>query len=139
MANVVLTAMQWPLMGWIVSHSENKFVLRKILEGGFHNPKALHDDLLREFNKVGFRKGYRSAERSTLLNWRSWIKARSVYNKISVPVILVYGENDWSFEEERKANHELIENSKLIVLKETGHFSSLENPEEVIKIILQND
>jgi pimeloyl-ACP methyl ester carboxylesterase len=137
-ANLVLTTVKWPIIGWVVAHAENKLVLRNIIGGGFHNPKALPKDLLEEFNRVGFRKGYRTAERSVFMNWKSWIDARAGYSKISAPVTLVYGENDWSREEERKANHELIKGSKLIVIKETGHFSSLENPEKVIGIILDS-
>jgi pimeloyl-ACP methyl ester carboxylesterase len=137
LANIIFTAMAWPVVGWIVSRSENRLILRKILEGGFVDPKALPGFLLDDFNRVGFRSGYRRAERMIFLNWESWTAARESYDSISLPVLLVYGEHDWSRENEREANHALIPGSRMIVLTDTGHFSSLEKPEEIIRIILE--
>ena len=137
LASIVFAAIQWPVIGWVVSNSEGP-VLRTIMEGGFCNKKALPDDLVREFKSVGSRKGYRHAERSIFGNWKSWIEARGGYENIRVPVTLVYGDSDWSHPQERQENHRKIPGSQLITLKDTGHFSSLENPEEVINIILEN-
>jgi hypothetical protein len=58
--------MSWPVIGWMVSRSENKFILRKLLEGGFRDPKVLPRGLLEEFNKVGFRRGYRRGSAGAL-------------------------------------------------------------------------
>jgi len=137
LAYVLLAAIQWPIVSWVVAHAEPP-VLRKILEGGFQNKKALPEELVKEFNQVGFRKGYRRAEISLFRNWESWIRARDEYTKIQVPVTLVYGDRDWSRVEEREENHRRISDSKLVTLKETGHFSSLDAPEKVIEVILEN-
>jgi len=138
LASIVFAAIQWPVIGWVVSNSEGP-VLRTILEGGFCNKKALPKDLVDEFRSVGSRKGYRRAERSIFGNWKSWIEARGEYEKIRVPVTLVYGDSDWSHPLERQENHRKIPGSQLITLKDTSHFSSLENPEAIINIILEND
>jgi len=76
LAKVVVTAMQWPVIGWIVTHSENKLILRKVLEGGVRDNQALPGNLIDEFHRVGSRKGYRRSERSVFSNWEGWIKAR---------------------------------------------------------------
>ncbi len=136
LANIVFAAIQWPVISWVVSHSETP-VLRTIMQGGFCDKKALPDDLVYEFKSVGSRKGYRRAERSIFGNWKSWIEARGGYEKIRVPVTLVYGTSDWSRPQERQENHRMIPESQLITLKDTSHFSSLDNPEEIINIILQ--
>ena len=70
LANIVFAAIQWPVIGWVGSHSETP-VLRTIMQGGFCNKKALPDDLVYEFKSVGSRKGYRRAERSIFGNWKS--------------------------------------------------------------------
>ena len=108
------------------------------MEGGFCNKEALPEDLVNEFRTVGSRKGYRRTERSLFRNWKSWIEARGEYEKVRVPVTLVYGDSDWSHPQEREENHRRIPGSQLITLKETCHFSSLENPEEIVNIILQS-
>ncbi len=108
------------------------------MEGGFCNKRALPEDLVDEFRSVGSRKGYRRAERSIFRNWKSWIEAREEYGKVRVPVTLVYGDSDWSRPQERQENHRMIPGSQLITLKNTSHFSSLENPEGVMNIILES-
>ena len=138
LARLVFTAMEWPGMGWVVSRTENKLILRQILNGGFEDKRNLPEDLLELFNTVGSRKGYRRAEKSTFNHWKSWVEARDRYDEIQIPVALVYGDSDWSTEEERQANHERIKNSKLIILNKTGHFSSLDNPEQVVEVILEH-
>jgi pimeloyl-ACP methyl ester carboxylesterase len=138
LSRVLFTSMEWPGIGWIVSRSENKLILGHILRSGFSDPDHLPEDLLDLFNGVGFRKGYRRAEKSTFNHWKSWVDARAQYDDIDVPVILVYGDSDWSRETERLANHERIRRSHLITLERTGHFSSLDNPDQVIKIILDH-
>ena len=69
-------------------------------------------------------------------NWKSWIDARRLYPQISVPVTLVYGRNDWSLPAERERNRSTIPNAELIEIEDAGHFTSLERPEEVAKIVL---
>jgi pimeloyl-ACP methyl ester carboxylesterase len=137
LASIVFAAIQWPVIGRVVSNSEAP-VLRTILEGGFCNKKALPEDLVDELKSVGSRKGFRRAERSLFRNWKSWIEAKGEYGKVRVPVTLVYGDSDWSRPLEREENHRRIPGSQLITLKDTSHFSSLENPEAIINIILQN-
>jgi pimeloyl-ACP methyl ester carboxylesterase len=137
LAKIVFAAIQWPVIGWVVSHSEAP-VLRTIMEGGFCNKEALPEDLVNEFRSVGSRKGYRRAERSLFRNWKSWVEAKGEYDKVRVPVTLVYGDSDWSHPQEREANHRRIPGSQLITLKDTSHFSSLENPEAIINNVLEN-
>lgn len=135
---VIFTTMEWPGIGWIVSRTENKLILKKILQGGFHKPENLPDDLLDLFNHVGSREGYRQAEKNIFHHWETWVNAKKKYEQIHLPVTLVYGDSDWSKTEERLENQKKIENSELIILKETGHFSALDSPDQVIQIILDH-
>jgi pimeloyl-ACP methyl ester carboxylesterase len=130
--------------GWIVGlfnvfgryTIEPKFLLAAVFRGGLYDPLRLPPDLLDEFYRAGLRDGYRDAEYSTFKNWQTWVDARKRYAQITIPVTLVYSRYDWSRPSERERNRQAIRNSKLVLLEEAGHFSSLENPTEVANIIL---
>jgi pimeloyl-ACP methyl ester carboxylesterase len=130
--------------GWIIGFFnvfgkytvEPKFLLAAVLRGGFHDPSKLPPELLDEFYRTGLRDGYRAAEYSVFKNWQTWIDARKLYSRITVPVTLVYSRDDWSRQPERERNKQSIRSSELILLEQTGHFSTLEKPAEVAAIIL---
>jgi pimeloyl-ACP methyl ester carboxylesterase len=68
-------------------------------------------------------------------NWRTWIEARSHFPYISVPVTLSYGEQDWSRPPERDANARAIPGVHALTLSACGHFSSLERPADIARLI----
>jgi pimeloyl-ACP methyl ester carboxylesterase len=111
-------------------------VLGKIMRGGYHDPHKLPADLLDEFAKVARRPGYKRAARKVLAGWRSWGRARDLYGKVSAPVTLVYGDGDWSRPEERERTRALLRDPQMITLKDTGHFSAVESPVELARIVL---
>jgi len=71
-----------------------------------------------------------------LAGWRSWSKARDYYRQISAPVTLIYGDSDWSRPNERERTSSLIPAAQIMTLKNTGHFSAVENPSELARLIL---
>ncbi len=135
-AKIVFTAVEWPAMGWLMSLSERPFVLRRIMQGGFYDQTHLPDDLVTMFAKTGAREGFHCAERSLFHHWQSWVDARRKYEAIRVPVLLIYGDHDWSLEQERIDNQKRIPGSQLVTLERTGHFASLESPDQVLRAIL---
>jgi pimeloyl-ACP methyl ester carboxylesterase len=74
-----------------------------------------------------------------LAGWRSWSKARDYYRQISVPVTLIYGDSDWSRTDERERTRLLIPASRMLTLKDTGHFSAVEHPTELARVILATE
>jgi pimeloyl-ACP methyl ester carboxylesterase len=137
LANVLFTAMQWPLAGPIVARAGTKGVLRRVLEGGLHDRRKLPPELLDELHQCGSLPGHARAFRSLCLEWKSWIAARAAYPNIRVPVILAYGVDDWSRPEEREANARLIPGVRSVILSGCGHFSSLDDPKQIANIINQ--
>nr|WP_308936750.1 alpha/beta hydrolase [Duganella sp. SG902] len=131
--------------GWMIglfnlfgSHTfEPRFVTASVLNGGFHDPSRLPPALLTEFSRTGYRDGYRKVEYSVFKNWTSWVEARALYQRVTVPTTLVYGDEDWSNAQERERNRQAIPNAKLIVLEKSGHFTALEKPDEVASIVLK--
>jgi pimeloyl-ACP methyl ester carboxylesterase len=68
--------------------------------------------------------------------WRSWSRARERYSGVKAPVTLIYGDKDWSRMLERVRTKASLRNARLLTLQDTGHFSAVENPQEVASIIL---
>jgi pimeloyl-ACP methyl ester carboxylesterase len=139
-ANFIIGSLQIPVLGAINASLENKMVLGKIMGGGYHDPRKLPADLLAEFNEVAHRPGYKRAARKVLAGWRSWSKARDYYRQISAPVTLIYGDSDWSRPNERERTRSLLPAaSQMVTLKNTGHFSAVENPSELARVILATE
>lgn len=135
-ADVIIGSLQVPILGAVGAALENETVLGKIIGGGFHDPRKLPPDLLAEFAQVARRPGYKQAARKVLAGWRSWSEVRELYRQVSVPVTLVYGDSDWSRPDERERTRSLLHNAQVITLQDTGHFSALENPVELARIVL---
>jgi len=135
-ANFIIGSLQIPLLGAVNAALENRMVLGKIMGGGYHDPRKLPSDLLTEFDQVAHRPGYKRAARKVLAGWRSWSKARDQYRGVSAPVTLIYGDSDWSRPNERERTRALLPDARLVTLEDTGHFSAVENPSELARIIL---
>lgn len=136
LANVIIGSLQIPVLGAVNASLENKLILGKIMGGGYHDPRKLPVDLLAEFDEVAHRPGYKRVARKVLAGWRSWSKARDYYQQISAPVTLIYGDSDWSRSDERERTRSRIAASQMVTLKNTGHFSAVENPSELARVIL---
>jgi len=135
LANVLFTAMLWPAIGPVVARAGTKDMLRRVLAGGLHDPRNLPPDLVGELYRCGSLPGHARAFRSLCLHWQSWLSARDQYRSIQVPVTLAYGDDDWSRPPEREANERLIHGARTVALTGCGHFSCLEKPSEVARLI----
>jgi pimeloyl-ACP methyl ester carboxylesterase len=134
-ANVLFTAMLWPVIGPVVARTETKGILRRVLKGGLYDPAALPAELVEKLSRCGTLPGHTRAFRSLCLHWQSWIDGRARYSAIDLPVTLVYGDHDWSRPAERNANAHMIPDVKTATLMNSGHFSSLESPQEIAQLI----
>lgn len=139
LANFIIGSLQVPVLGAINASLENKMILGKIMGGGYHDPRKLPADLLAEFDEVARRPRYKRAARKVLAGWRSWSKARDYYRQISAPVTLIYGDSDWSRPNERERTRSLIPAAQMVTLENTGHFSAVENPSELARVIMAAD
>ncbi len=118
------------------SHTlEIRSILKLVLAGGFVDAEKLPAALLSEFNRAGKRPGYRQMEYRLFQQWRSWLNAVHLYERVSVPVTLVYGESDWSKPEERADRKNRLARAKFLTLPGVGHFSALEDPQRIAEIL----
>lgn len=135
LANIVIGSFQIPIAGAIVATLENPLILGPILRGGLVDKRKLRLGLLMTFDWAGHRWGFREVERKTFAGWRSWSAARELYPSVRAPVVLVYGERDWSTDAERQRNANEIPGVRLITLPNSGHFTWLERPEALASIV----
>jgi pimeloyl-ACP methyl ester carboxylesterase len=137
LASVIIKSVRAPVIGPIFAAMESRATLAGILKGGVHDPRSLPSDFIDELVRGGKRRGYSNVARAVYRGLPSYVAARRHYAQIDVPVTLVYGDHDWSRPVEREANLALIKRAKMVVLKNTGHLSSLENPEEFARILIE--
>lgn len=136
LANFVIGQFAIPYVGALVAAMENILFLGIILSGGLSNKRWMPGKLLKEFDRVGRRKGYRYVERSTFAGWQSWSKARSLYAGVKAPVKLVYGQNDWSTVTERQDTAKALGGIMISTVASTGHFAFVDNPQKMTEIVL---
>lgn len=136
-SNIVIANYAIPIHGAIFAAFENWLFLGLTMKGGLKIKRWMPNALLSEFNRTGYRKGFRYVERNVFANWRSWDKARSLYAGVKAPVTLVYGDHDWSTIPERQRTAREFGNLNIITLENTGHFAFVDNPEKLLEIILK--
>jgi pimeloyl-ACP methyl ester carboxylesterase len=136
LARLVITNVRLPVWGPIWARLEIRPIMAGILRGGLHEPSRMPDDYLDELNQVGHRPGYPAVARGIYRNLDSLIASRARYADISVPVTLVYGDNDWSRPSDRQANVTSVPGARDIALRDTGHFAALEAPDDWARILL---
>ena len=134
-ARLVAGSIEAPVLGRIVARLENKQIIRGVMRGGLRDPRHLPDHYLDELRRVGRRPGYPTVARAILRSLDSMIAARERYVRINVPVTLVYGDHDWSRPSDRQANIESVPGARYIQLRGTGHFTALEAPQEVARVL----
>jgi pimeloyl-ACP methyl ester carboxylesterase len=127
--------MSVPVVGEVVLAMGTKGIIRRVLEGGLHDPHNLPADLVEQIWQCSKLPGHDRALLSLCRQWRSWLAARTAYSEVEVPVTLVYGEYDWSRPEERELSARLLPSAFVKVLTECGHFASLERPQRIANIV----
>ena len=114
---------------------ENKIILKNVMRGGFVDKNKLSNNYLKLLCSSLSKKHYVYHFRNVLSNFKSWSKAKNDYQKLSSPIKLIYGSDDWANETNRKETKELLGLKSFEVIENCGHFSFLENPKRVAEII----
>jgi pimeloyl-ACP methyl ester carboxylesterase len=135
-ARLILGPAEVPFLGATLMRLRNRLVSDRIMEGGVAAVDALSADLKRELYEVGARPGHYQAFLRLLSHEREWTRARSEYPSIGLPVLLVYGEQDWAPEQMRTQERMLIPGVNEKTLR-GGHFLCLEQPAELTRLIIE--
>ena len=134
-AKFILFNISLPVVGSFFSSLENKIILKNILRGGFFDIKCLSNEYLTLLCSSIKKNGYTYHFRNVLKNYKSWTEAKKLYNKIKIPVGLVYGDNDWANEKNKNDTKGFFDLASYNIIKDCGHFSFLEKPKEVSEIL----
>lgn len=132
LADALLAANDVPVVGATVSRLRQFPIIAKVFEGGVTRKESFPPGLLREMYLVGNRRGHARAFASLVHHWPGWERARAEYAKIDRPVLLLYGDHDWSRPVEREADARDIPGARMRVVEGAGHFLSLDAPEALV-------
>ncbi len=132
---LVFSLARWPLIGETAMRLRNSLLESWIMKGGVADPRSLPQSFLREAYAVGCRRGHYRAFLNLIRHARKWDDAHSEYGKISVPVLLIYGDQDWSREPERRATLEKIAGARIETVADGGHFLPLDRPQQLAGVI----
>jgi len=135
-ARLVLTFADAPVLGATITRLRNRFVSDLIFRGGVASPDALSDQLAREFYEVGARPGHYQGFLTLLAHERQWPRARNEYPNIKLPVLLVYGDQDWAPHPERARTRSLIAGVVAETVANSSHFLSLDRPQDLQRLIV---
>jgi pimeloyl-ACP methyl ester carboxylesterase len=131
-ANLIFGLLDVPILGPTVNRLRSLPIVTAILRGGVRRKGAIPAALAREIHLVANRPGQGRAIAALVRHWKSWEAARVEYSAIERPVLLLYGDHDWSRESERTADARDIPGAELHVIANAGHFLALDAPDEVL-------
>jgi pimeloyl-ACP methyl ester carboxylesterase len=126
-----------PVLGETVMRLRNRFIEQRILQGGVANPEAITPGFGAQVRASGFRPDHYRAFLNLLRHAHMWDEARQRYGEIKVPVLVIYGDHDWSREEERRRTVQAIPGAKVRTVANGGHFLSLDQPERLAELIIK--
>jgi len=132
---VVFNLARIPVLGETVMRLRNSFVERRALEGGVADPSAITPGFSEQVRASGFRPGHYRAFLNLLRHAYLWDDARKRYGAIKVPVLVIYGDRDWSRPNERQRTIDAIPGAKAETIAIGGHFLALDQPERLATLI----
>jgi pimeloyl-ACP methyl ester carboxylesterase len=135
-ARLIISSVRMPVLGPVFATMENRPIMRVVMRGGVVDKRTLPDDFIAELRRSGSRKGYSRVSRAIYRSLKGFQRARDRYPDVAAPVTLVYSEHDWSRPAERDHVASLLTEVERITLPSTGHFSALERPDDVARILL---
>jgi pimeloyl-ACP methyl ester carboxylesterase len=124
-----------PVFGETVMRLRNRFIEQRILQGGVADPVAITPGFGVQVRASGLRQGHYRAFLNLLRHGYLWDEARERYGEITVPVLVVYGDRDWSREDERQRTVQAIPGAKVETVANGGHFLSLDQPARLAELI----
>ncbi|MFI7296574.1 alpha/beta fold hydrolase [Streptomyces sp. NPDC050121] len=136
-ARIIMSSVRMPVLGPLFAPIEPRPILRAVLQGGYVDKTRLPEDFITDLARSGRRTGYDKVARGIFRSLKGFDRARERYPRVSAPVTLVYSENDWSRPAERDRVANALADVHRITLPRTGHFSALERPDDMARILLE--
>lgn len=137
LSNVAFNMGEIPVVGETIWRLRFRQLFRAMIEGSVHRPDELDSALVRELYEAGNQVHRYEAFLSLIRHFPKWEDLRSTYENVNVPVLLIYGEHDWSRPSERQSTRRLLPEAQMETVPEGGHLLSLEKPQPVVNLITE--
>lgn len=137
LTNAIISTSAVPVLGGTIMRLRSRPILHHVFADGVANPDSLPAALSAEMYAVGNRPGHYQAFMSLARHLPEWDDQRDSYPRITMPVQIVYGEQDWSTAAERDTVVRLIPGAKLTVVARAGHFLSLDAPAAFVDAVIR--
>ena len=125
-----------PVLGGTVARLRQYPIVKAVFDGGLHRLPGFPAPFAREMYRVGNRHGHYQAFGSLVHHWPTWEAVRERYGSIDRPVLLVYGDHDWSRPDERAETARRIRGAELRTVADAGHFLSFDAPAETLDLVV---
>jgi pimeloyl-ACP methyl ester carboxylesterase len=136
LARLIVALADLPILGDTAMRLRQFFIMKSVLDGGVADPRSISPELLNEMYLVGNRKGHYRAFLNLLRNAESWEAATKAYSNIRIPVLLLWGDCDWSRLDEREHDRQIVPGAKMATVEDGGHFLPLDRPDAVVEHLL---
>ena len=116
LGRMITLAADVPFVGETVMRLRNFGIIKAAFGGGVADSASIPPALVDEMYRVGNRDGHYQAFLSLLRNVHSWETANERCRSIEVPVLLLWGSDDWATMAERELDRELIPNVEVVII-----------------------
>ena len=134
-----------PLLSDLFLYITPKFFIKKNMREVYADDTKITDELITRYHKMALRDGNRQAfiDRARM-DFKLGSKANlDKLKSIQTPSLLIWGAKDnWIPLDNGKRMDRVMQNSKLVVLENSGHVPMEENPDEslaILKSFLNNE
>jgi pimeloyl-ACP methyl ester carboxylesterase len=125
-----------PMVGETFMRLRSFPFISAVLRGGVADARSISPAFMREMYLVGNRQRHYQAFISLLRNAESFERAREDYAAIDVPVLLIWGDRDWSRPSERERTRSLVPRAAAQTITGGGHFLPLDRPRELAQLLI---
>ncbi|WP_299601880.1 alpha/beta hydrolase [uncultured Aquimarina sp.] len=123
-----------PVINKLFLYFTPKSIIRNNLEQVYYDDSKVTDTLVEQYHDFALREGNRQAFMDRLMTTRGKDTSHKL-KEINNSTLILWGENDrWISVNTAYKFNEDIPNSKLVIMKKTGHLPMEEKPEESVKI-----
>ena len=126
---------EMPIVNLLLKHITPKSFVRNNLEQVYYDDSKITSELVERYHQMILREGSRNAfiERSKI----AFKDETALLKKINTPTLILWGENDiWIPVANGLKFDAKLSNSRLVIMKETGHVPMEERPEESLVHLL---
>ena len=120
LARLVVALADMPILGETMIRLREFFVMKSVLDGGVSDPQHIPPELLKEMYLTGNRRGHYRAFISLLRNAESWEAVTKAYSNIRTPVLLLWGDYDWSRPDERERDRQAVPGARMATVRMAG-------------------